>query len=144
MTGQMRDKNDGPPEAKPPHRLGFPEAWIVLVAVPAAGYGLALGRVYPGRDTVPVVWYTGVPAAACLVLGVIGGRLFGRVRDVAVSGAAGLVGFFLIGLWLGKGAPSLTESDQGGLGLVIGLLFVIAFVPMLAGAFLGSRPHYDS
>jgi hypothetical protein len=119
-------------------RFSFPEAWLVLVALPAVPYGFTLGRVYSGDEEIPAFWWTAVLAAGALVLGLLGGVVFARVVDLAAIGSSGLVGFFGIALWLGLGADSPSDHDTAGLGLVLVVLFVVAFIPMVTGAWIGT------
>jgi len=126
------------PEDSRCKRLPFPEAWVVLVAVPTVVSGLTVARVFSGDEEIPAQWWTGVAAAVALVLGLVGGFVFARVKDLAAIGSSGLVGFYVFALWLGSGARSPSDHDTGNLGLVLAVLLVVAFVPMVAGAWLGT------
>lgn len=126
------------PEDSRGKRLPFPEAWVVLVAVPTVVSGLTVARVFSGDEEIPAQWWTGVAAAVALVLGLVGGFVFARVKDLAAIGSSGLVGFYVFALWLGSGARSPSDHDTGNLGLVLVVLLFVAFVPMVAGAWLGT------
>jgi hypothetical protein len=104
------------PEDSRGKRLPFPEAWVVLVAVPTVVSGLTVARVFSGDEEIPAQWWTGVAAAVALVLGLVGGFVFARVKDLAAIGSSGLVGFYVFALWLGSGARSPSDHDTGNLG----------------------------
>lgn len=134
------------------HRgFGFPEAWLLPVGFCALAYGIALGYMAHGLDpddelSGALVW-AALPAA-CFVLGVIGGLVFARVKDLAALGAGIFAVVFVVVVAFVGGGGSISEHDQGQLGLTIAVIFVITFIPMLVGAQLGTSvrqlPRYLS
>ena len=127
------------------HRgFGYPVAWLLPVEFCALAYGIALGFMAPVPSV--LVWVV-VPAAG-FVLGLIGGLVFARVKDLAALGAAMFAGVFVVVVAFVSGGGSISEHDQGQLGITIAVIFVITFILMLVGAQLGTSgrrlPRYLS
>lgn len=121
------------------------------VGLCALAYGIALGFMAHGLDPdgeLPGVLVWVVLPAAGLVLGLIGGLVFARVKDLAALGAATFAGVFVVVVAFVGGGGSISEHDQGQLGITIAVIFVITFIPMLVGAQLGTSgrrlPRYLS
>jgi hypothetical protein len=118
-------------------RLPFPEGWLALVAIPALIGGVAIGFLAPFEANGllrPVVLGS---AVAGLLLGAIGGALWPDPVKLAWMGALEWSVVLSISAHLSWYRGSLPEEESGGLGLVIGFVFVITVVPIFAGALLG-------
>jgi hypothetical protein len=72
------------------------------------------------------------------VLGLLGGFIFARARGLAALGAAEWAVCFALADELSSYGGHIPEHDQGGLGLVIVVVFVVTFVPMILAAFLAT------
>jgi hypothetical protein len=117
-------------------RLGYPEAWLLIVATPALGYGIAVGRLYPNGAPLPTIVWAGASAAAGLALGALGGFVFARTAELAALGSAMWAACFALASELSSQSGRIPQHDQSGLGLVIVVVFVVTFVPMLGAAAL--------
>lgn len=118
-------------------RRHFPEAWLALVAALALIAGVVTGVLAPDEANGllrPVVVGS---AAAGLLLGVVGGVLWADAVKLAWMGALAWSVVFSVVAHVAWYGGSLPEEESGGLGQVIGFVFVITFVPVFLGALLG-------
>ena len=129
------DIGHGDPVGRASAWLSFPAAWVALVAVFAVIGGVAYGFLAADEGGVGL-WLLG-SVVATLLLGVIGGALWPDPVKVTWMGALVWSVVLSISAYGAYYRGSSPEEGSGGLGLVIGLLFVITVIPMLAGALLG-------
>ena len=111
----------------------FPVGWLALVAAAALIVGIGVGFLAPDQLR-PLVLAS---AAAGLLLGVVGGALWLDPVKEAWMGAAVWSVVLSIAYAVSYSRGRLPEEETGGLGVVIGLVFVITVVPLFAGALLG-------
>jgi hypothetical protein len=111
----------------------FPVGWLALVAASALIGGAAIGFLAP--DTLRP-WVVG-SAGAGLLLGALGGALWLAPGKVAWMGAAVWSVVLSISAHVAWYRGSVPEDEAGGLGQVIGFVFVITVVPLFAGALIG-------
>lgn len=113
--------------------LPFPTGWLALVGVPALVVGAVGGYVSPDGP----VWLAVLGnAVAGLLFGVVGGALWPEPVKLAWMGALEWSVVLLISAHVSY-YRGWADEESGGLGLVIGFVFVITFVPMFFGALLG-------